>query len=66
MKILRAALVIVASAVAFAYLLSAYMQRSFEFDAEAFFVAFISMLALAVAMLVIALIRLLFKGSGRK
>lgn len=61
MKIVRGALVILASAVVVAYLWSAYMQRSFRFDAETFFVAFMSLLALAVAMLVIGLIRSLFK-----
>jgi hypothetical protein len=54
-------LVIVASAISLAYLWSAYMQRSFEFDTETFFVCLVSLLALLVALLVIALVRSLFK-----
>lgn len=61
MKIVRAALVIVASAVALAYLWSAYIKRSFEFGAETFVVCLVSLLALLVALLVIALIRSLLK-----
>ncbi len=61
MKIVRATLVIVASAITLAYLWSAYMQRSFEFDTETFFVCLVSLLALLVALLVIALVRSLFK-----
>lgn len=61
MKIARAVLVIVAIAIILAYLWSAYMQRSFEFDTETFVVCLVSLLALGAAMLVLGLIRSLFK-----